>query len=138
VNRKELEDRITARAAAWNHHDVDTLTADHAEDGLVHSVIAGTVNGRLSIREVYSRWFLAFPDLAFRHDLVVIDGDVAIVMWTLSGTHRAMFLGLAPTGRRMRFSGVFVYVFAGGWIQTEHRFVDLAGVVVQAVGFDEL
>jgi len=136
MERAAFERRLAVRAESWNRRDIEALTDDHAENGTVQSDIAGEVRGRPLIRDLYRRWFLAFPDLTFQYDRVVIDADVAVVLWTLEGTHRAKFLGVAPTGRRMRFSGVFVYLFSAELIQWERRFVDLAGVVVQAVGGD--
>ncbi len=39
---------------------------------------------------------VAFPDVRFRLDDVVVSNDVAMVRWTATGTHRGDFMGGRP------------------------------------------
>lgn len=53
----------------------------------------------------------AFPDLQWRIDLLLADGDLVAARWTASGTHTGSWAGRAPTGRRAEFSGVNIFRF---------------------------
>jgi len=56
----------------------------------------------------------AFPDLEWRVDLVLGDGDLVAARWTASGTHSGAWGDVAPTGRKATFSGVNIFRFADG------------------------
>jgi steroid delta-isomerase-like uncharacterized protein len=53
----------------------------------------------------------AFPDLEWRVDLVLGDGDLVAARWTAAGTHSGAWGEVAPTGRRVSFSGINVFRF---------------------------
>jgi predicted ester cyclase len=64
--------------------------------------------GQAFIAEQFRR---AFPDLQWRIDLVLGDGDFVAARWTASGTHSGGWGDIAPTGRRATFSGVNIFRF---------------------------
>lgn len=64
--------------------------------------------GQALIAEQFRR---AFPDLEWRVDLVLGDGDVVAARWTASGTHSGAWGDVAPTGKRATFSGVNIFRF---------------------------
>jgi steroid delta-isomerase-like uncharacterized protein len=53
----------------------------------------------------------AFPDLEWRVDFVLGDGDLVAARWTAAGTHSGAWGDVAPTGKRATFSGVNVFRF---------------------------
>ena len=53
----------------------------------------------------------AFPDLEWRVDLLLGEGDLVAARWTASGTHSGAWGDAAPTGRRATFSGVNIFRF---------------------------
>jgi steroid delta-isomerase-like uncharacterized protein len=53
----------------------------------------------------------AFPDLRWRVDLLLAEGDLVAARWTASGTHTGAWAGVAPTGKRAEFSGVNIFRF---------------------------
>ena len=59
-------------------------------------------------------WYLAFPDLDVRVDDLVVDCERSkvAIRWSAVGTHRASYLGAAPTGRVIRFRGIEVITVA--------------------------
>jgi len=73
----------------------------------------------------------AFPDYAVTNeDLVVGDHRVA-VRNTVSGTHRGMFMGHAPTGRRIAIRTMDMHEVRGGRIHTTWHLEDFAGLLAQ-------
>lgn len=47
----------------------------------------------------------AFPDQEFREELCIAEGDVVVLRWSMSGTHRGKLLGRPATGKRVRTFG---------------------------------
>jgi steroid delta-isomerase-like uncharacterized protein len=67
--------------------------------------------GQALIAEQFRR---AFPDLEWRVDLVLGDGDLVAARWTASGTHTGAWGDVAPTGKHVTFSGVNIFRFGDG------------------------
>jgi steroid delta-isomerase-like uncharacterized protein len=58
----------------------------------------------------------AFPDARWEVHDVIAEGATAAVRVTMSGTHKGAFLGVAPTGRQVRYPGMDFFRFADGKI----------------------
>jgi predicted ester cyclase len=131
MTRDEITALFTRRDADWRNRNSRTLAADHAPDGIVVSPTGGVLEGRGEIERIYRLWFNAFPDLAMVQTDLAIDGDLAILLVDISGTHSGDFFGLAATGRRVQVTGAFVYRLKDGLIQHERRILDFTGVLIQ-------
>src|SRR5262249_2877946 len=122
---------LDRRAISWRNHDAVALASDYTQDGVVVSPTGGVLEGREEIERIYSLWFTAFPDLQLTRTGVIIDGDCAVLLLDISGTHSGDFFGLAATGRRVQVPGAFVYTFKNGQIHHERRVLDFTGVLIQ-------
>jgi len=60
-------------------------------------------------KRLYQALYQGFPDL--KHNILeqVSAGDQAVTRWTAAGTHRGTFMGIAPTGKPISFSGINIY-----------------------------
>ena len=79
----------------------------------------GSVTGPDAARAALRGMWSAFPDLHFSIDELVAEGDRVVVKVTYTGTHRGTFLGIEPTGRSIRFTGVEMAVVRDGLISRE-------------------
>lgn len=131
MTRDEMEALFSRRQAAWKSHDAAALAADHSEDCVVESPFAGAVTGRAAIERIYRSFFTAFPDLDFRGQELLIDGDRAALRWTNVGTHVGDFMGISASGRRFQSTGVFLYQFRDGQIVRERRLWDFTSLLMQ-------
>jgi len=131
VTRNQIEELLGRRIAAWNAHDAAALAAMHAPDGTVASPAGGALEGRDEIARVYRTWISAFPDMITRQETVVIDGNRAVQVVTLAGTHAGEFFGLAATGRHIEFLFASVMTMTDGLIAEERRIYDFTGVLIQ-------
>jgi predicted ester cyclase len=61
----------------------------------------------------------AFPDFRFELEELIAEGDKVAARVSVSGTHLEEMMGLAPTGKRVRTSGIEVFRFEGDKI-AEH------------------
>lgn len=55
-----------------------------------------------------------FPDIRFHIEEIVDGGDRVAVRWSWEGTHTGSFRGFAPTGKRIRNTGIAIYEIKGG------------------------
>ena len=96
----------------WARGNVDFAKEVFADDYVRHDLrpapAAPGPRGQALIAEQFRD---AFPDLEWRVDLVLGDGDLVAARWTASGTHSGAWGDVAPTGRRATFSGVNIFRF---------------------------
>lgn len=131
MDRKEILKFFAGRDEAWQRHDAAALAADHSEDGAVNSPLWGEVKGRSAILNIYSQWFLSFPDAQYFTEHLLIDGHQAVQFIKMSGTQKGDFCGLAPTGKRFKMRCAFMFSFADDKIAHEIRIYDFTGTLVQ-------
>jgi predicted ester cyclase len=54
----------------------------------------------------------AFPDIQDTVEDIVAEGNKMVVRWMSSGTHQGEFMGFAPTGRHVTFTGMRLFRIA--------------------------
>ena len=72
-----------------------------------------------------------FPDYYNTIETIVVEDDRIAVQLTYSGTHRGEIFGIAPTGRRVRYSGVGIFQVASDKIAEGWVLGDLANLLLQ-------
>jgi steroid delta-isomerase-like uncharacterized protein len=78
------------------------------------------------------RWLRSvFPDLHYTIEDCVVGSDAVAVRTTMRGTHRAPFLGVEPTGRRVEVSQITIEHFRGTQIIAHHRVTDMLALLQQ-------
>ncbi len=93
---------------------------------------AGEVRGAQTVKGNIVWFRNAFPDLSCTIEEQVAEGDKVVSRWTLRGTHRGDFFGLAPTGNRVEFTGIQIDRFdESGKIVEERAEFDLLGAMRQ-------
>jgi len=128
--RARASDVVHKLLAAWNARDLPGFTTLLTPDiywhdlGMPHPPAAG----RDAVRRFSDSILRAFPDFQyeFRGPLCVAeDGTTCVLPWTISATLTGTFdpPGLAPTGRRVRFSGLDYFTLRDGLVaRIETRF----------------
>ena len=132
MTREEIVALLERRTEAVNRHDLASLTALHASDGALESVMAPHVRGRAAIEDFYRRLFEAFPDFRYDAHDAVIEGDRAVQFATFEATHNGTFMGMPASGRRVRVPGVFIFTFRDNEIERLRSVYDFTGLLVQA------
>ena len=59
-------------------------------------------------------WRAAFPDLQMTVDEISAGNNKVTVEWTITGTHQGEFMGVAATGKKVKYSGIGVATFTEG------------------------
>jgi steroid delta-isomerase-like uncharacterized protein len=132
MNRQDIVALFERRQQAWARLDAAALAADHSDDGVVESPLAGgTARGREAIEKLYRTYLSAFGDMKFEQDELLIDGDRVALLARVSGTDTGGFMGMPASGRQVNFPTVFVFELRDGRIARERRIYDFTGVLVQ-------
>ena len=92
---------------------VDKLVAPNAvnHDPAAPPNIPG---GALGVKAVVTMLRNAFPDDHHMIEDLIAEGDKVVVRLTHTGTHQGAFLGLAPTGKQVTNTSIYIFRFADG------------------------
>jgi predicted ester cyclase len=132
MTRSEIIARLDRHRAAFASRDAEALASDHTTDGVFESPAHGTLYGRPAILKVYRYWLTAFPNLELTWDSSLIDEDRAAFFWTLSGTTRGEFFGVARPGTHVRLVGAADYRFTHDGIAIARHIFDFSGMLIKA------
>ena len=106
---------------------LDDLVAD---DHVLHGPLGnhcGLESIRLNVHGVRT----AFPDLRVEITDLVAEGDRVARRWVATGTHQGDFLGVRPTGRRVRITGMAIDRVAAGKVAETWLDYDVFGLLRQ-------
>jgi hypothetical protein len=122
VVRREFEE-------ALNQHNlaiIDEITApdytDRAEPPFPVALInepARPTKGPAVLRATVEWLLAAFPDLHFTINLLIAEQDLVAVFSTLEATHRGTFMGVPPSGKKIRTTRTDIFRVKDGQL-TEH------------------
>jgi steroid delta-isomerase-like uncharacterized protein len=73
----------------------------------------------------------AFPDLVWTVEQMAADGDTVAVRYTMTGTHRGTFAGVAATDKPVVAQSMAFYRLADGKIIEERAQLDMLGILRQ-------
>jgi steroid delta-isomerase-like uncharacterized protein len=104
-----------------------------ADDFVDHTTQPGTTPDKAGVHKLYTYLREAFPDFHAEIHWQLADGDRVTTFKTYHGTHKGTFLGVAPTGRAIRFETVDVMRVQNGKI-TDHWGVGNLLSLMQQIG----
>jgi predicted ester cyclase len=73
----------------------------------------------------------AFPDLSVVPDTVVADDESIAFAYTLTGTHNGPFVGIPPTGKKVKIRGLQISKFKDGKMVERWGSSDELGLLAQ-------
>jgi steroid delta-isomerase-like uncharacterized protein len=127
---KSLLHRFYEGVSTGDLHVIDELIAD---DFVEHEEFPGIEPNKEGVRQFFTVFRSAFPDLRLDAHEVVVEGDLLCVRGTMSGTHEGDFMGLPPSGRHFEVEGFDMVRFRDGLV-TEHWGVFDSMVMMQQLG----
>lgn len=83
------------------------------------------------LKEFYDGLWKAFPDLRITIEDIIGEDDTVAWRLSVTGTHKAEFRGVAPTGKRVAFTAQYVFRFRNGKIVERWTNLDRLGVLIQ-------
>lgn len=116
-----------AYIACLNRQDWQRLT-DFVADGVTHN---GRALGLAGYRRMLEQNFDDIPDLQFKIDMLLCDGDRVAARLAFDCTPKGRFLGIDIDGRRVSFTEHVFYAFEHGRIAQVWSVIDKAAIEAQ-------
>jgi predicted ester cyclase len=104
----------------WNH----TGDLDAAEELFV----AGEAEAAKQEAADFRR---GFPDVISTIEDLIAEGDKVVARWRSRATHRGDYMGIAPSGKEVQFTGISVYLIEEGKIAESWTVEDQFGLMRQ-------
>lgn len=102
-----------------NQGNTETFDALVADDFVEHEELPGLPATAEGVKQFFSGFRAAFPDLQFEVEEVFGAGDRVVARFVMRGTHKGEFMGMAPTGKTVAVKAIDIFRFADGKI-TDH------------------
>jgi predicted ester cyclase len=130
------DNKALARAgiSIWSTGDFSRIADIFAPSYVMHQHHHADAAGDLDIKalEDFAREFRrGFPDFKDTIDLQLAEGDLVATRFTSSGTHTGMIQSIAPTGRKLSWSGIVIDRIEGGRITESWANWDMLGMLQQ-------
>jgi len=83
------------------------------------------------LKRFYGSLWKAFPDLKITVEDMIAEDDKVAWRLLVTGTHKAEFNGIPPTGTRVTFAAQYIFRFRNGLIAERWTNLDQLGVLMQ-------
>jgi steroid delta-isomerase-like uncharacterized protein len=113
-----------------NQGNLDALGEFVADEVVSHGAQGDTI-GYEGIEAAIVQMQEAFPDLSFVIDDLLVDGERVALRGHWSGTHKALFAGVRPTGKHVRVPTIEMYRLSGDKIVEHWGLFDRLGLLQQ-------
>jgi len=97
--------------------------------------LPGQGPGISGLQEVLRGMRAAFPDMHWRVEEQITEGDKVVTRFEWTGTHKAEFFGVPATGRAVTVWGVVIDRLEGGKIKDTRLIMDALGLMMQLAAF---
>ncbi len=101
------------------------------EDMVEQVPFPGQGPGLDGLKEILRAMRAAFPDMHWKVEEQLANGDRVATRFAWTGTHRADFLGVAATGRSVKVWGLVIDRVEGGKIKDTRILMDTLGLMMQ-------
>jgi predicted ester cyclase len=130
MGSEQNEAAVDRAARAWNAGDLPGYLELYDESIKLHGYSPEPMD-KSTVRGFYEQVFAAFdgPQLTFHE--VFSSGERLVIRFTMAGTHRGEFLGVAPTGREVAIDGITILHFRDGKCIERWSQADMLGYLVQ-------
>jgi predicted ester cyclase len=118
--------------------DFDVFDELFSDDFVDHTPQPGVTPDKAGVRVLYTALRTAFADFDPEIHWQAADGNLVTTFKTYYGTHEGEFLGIAPTGRRIRFETVDAMRVVDGRITDHWGVGNLLSLVRQIGGLESM
>jgi len=115
--------------SVFNQHNPGLAPKYLAPGVTWHGQTLGTIEGVDNVTGMLRGFIGALPDLHAAEQDIVAAGDTVAVRYVVEATHQGNLLGIAPTGRRVRWDAVDIYRLADGMIVEEWAADDATAIL---------
>ncbi|MBB2925784.1 ester cyclase [Paraburkholderia silvatlantica] len=114
-----------------NQGQIDAAGQFFWEDMVEQVPFPGQGPGVEGLKDVVRGMRAAFPDMHWRVEEQLTEGDRVLTRFEWTGTHRGTFLGVDATGRSVKVWGMVVDRFQDARIKETRLIMDTLGLMIQ-------
>jgi steroid delta-isomerase-like uncharacterized protein len=118
----------------WNKGNVEVIDKFYTPNFKNHHPNIPEVSDFASFKKWVVEVHKTLPDFHATIEDMIAEEDKIAVRWTVTGTQKGEFMGIPPTGKKVRFEGMTVYRFEGDkvaemwWVSNEIAILRQLGV----------
>jgi predicted ester cyclase len=128
---KIMAERLPVELSKGNLAVLDEVIDPKAVD---HAVPPGMPQTREGTKLFFTGFRAAFPDLSFKIEDTIAEGDYVVQRVIGTGTMKAPFQGMSPSGKSAKWEEIHIVRFANGKVVEHWANVDQLGMLTQ-LGF---
>ncbi|MCK6627049.1 MAG: ester cyclase [Anaerolineae bacterium] len=123
---------ILQRAIAnWNSGSLVAYLELYNADVVLHGFPPGLPPGIQGAKLFYEGLWAAFPNPRLTLDDVMAEGDKVVCRFNMQATHQGEFMGIPPTGKGVKVSGITILRFSDGKCIERWNQADMMGWLQQ-------
>ena len=97
-----------------NGRNLDLIDEMLTEDFVEFEEFPGIPPTREGVKQTFAMFYAAFPDIHFRVDDLLAEGNLVAARVTITGTHEGEFMGVPATGRSVEIVAMDFVSFRDG------------------------
>lgn len=120
----------------WNGRSLSVADEIIAADCVTHQLrsgagLVGATRGPEAVKHHVAEWLKGFPDLRFTVEQVIAESELVVTRSVMEGMHTGVWLGIAPTGKRVSIRMIVIQRIADGKIAEDWVLVESSGFLQQ-------
>lgn len=93
----------------FNKQNIAVIEEFFAPDIIPHPLPPTVPHDREGFKRFFSMLLSAFPDYHLAIEDMIAEGDKVVIRSALSGTHKGEFMEIAPTDKRITWTGIEIW-----------------------------
>jgi steroid delta-isomerase-like uncharacterized protein len=114
--------------------DIDGFGDLLADDFVDHEVTPGLAPTKDGVKQFFTMYRAAFPDLRFEADDILPSGDKVVGRVTVTGTNTGDFMGMPATGKSVSIQIIDIIRFGDDGLAHEHWGIADVMAMMQQLG----
>jgi steroid delta-isomerase-like uncharacterized protein len=98
-----------------------------------HETMPGVPPTREGLKQLFSMFFKAFPDMKITVTHMIAEGDFVVIHHLSTGTNKGEFMGMQATGKAVKYNEMHLIRIANGKV-VEHWGVEDSMTMMQQLG----
>jgi predicted ester cyclase len=116
---------------ATNQGELDVFDDLVIPDYVDHDALPGQEPGRDGLKKAYKMFSDPFPDLNYRFDDLIAEGDLVVGRGVITATHEGLFFGVPATHKKVHWTGTRLFRLRGGKVVEGWINLDMMGLMQQ-------
>ena len=94
-------------------------------EAVVRTPLPIDATGAEKLKQIWAMLYNVYPDIHLAVEDLIAHGDKVVCRNTVTGTHQGEFMGIAPTGKSVTYSEIFIFRFVDGRVAETWGVVDV-------------